>query len=558
MKQVLTAVIGLFSLLGFSQELDLEWGKHFGGNQNEFPKGSVIDALGNFYTIGTFQNEVDFDPGPQEFILDSSGNGDIFISKLAPDGSFIWAGQFKGNYGKVARAIEVDANGNIYITGEFEGTVDFDPNVTVENMTSNGWYDIFIVKLDSDGSLIWNKQFGGSSADRGYAIDIDATGNVYTTGTYLGLVDFDPNTGTYMLPSEDQDVFVSKLDPDGNFIWAKRLGGSQIDSGIGIKVDDVGDVWTVGQFRGIADFNPSSNDFLLESIGGEDIFISKLRSDGLFIFAKQIGGSNIQHTEDILFDTQNNLLISGYFSGSTDFNPGSDTFSLTAGGSVDAFICKLDIDGEFVWAIQFQGPLNEFVNGITTDNTGAVYATGSFNSRIDLDPGSGTFELETLSQSSGYIAKLNEEGNFVWGKQIVIDNIGGGISIQVNEEKDVFVSGLFFYTVYLDSNVSFSTNGLRDVFIQKLRQTTLGILESSENSSVTFYPNPTREYILMKFAKAGVTLVSIYNNTGQLLSSNQFRHDTQLKVHINGPSGIYLVKIKQDDGATSQIKVIKY
>ncbi|MCH8330260.1 MAG: SBBP repeat-containing protein, partial [Bacteroidetes bacterium] len=150
----------------------------------------------------------------------------VFIQKLDNAGNFVWAGSMGGGLNDYGSCITIDPTGNVYITGRFEDTADFDPTTGTLNLTSNGASDVFIQKLNTAGNLIWARSIGGTSSDYGNSITTDASGNVYVTGYYQGTVDFDPGSGTVNLTSNgSNDVFIQKLDANGILIWANSIGG---------------------------------------------------------------------------------------------------------------------------------------------------------------------------------------------------------------------------------------------------------------------------------------------------------------------------------------------
>ncbi len=261
------------------------------------------------------------------------------MSKLDSAGNFIWAKRMW----RTGRGIAVDIAGNVYTTGYFNGTGDFDPGPGTFNLTSAGVWDIFVSKLDSAGGFVWAKRMGGTEPDWGFGIAMDATGNVYTTGYFEGTVDFDPGPGTFNLTSASswEDVFVLKLDGAGNFVWAKRMGGTGVDAGWDIAVNGAGNVYTTGHFQGTTDFDPGPGTFNLTSAGSTDIFVSELDSAGDFVWAKSMGGTSGDYSRGIAVDGAGNVYTTGHFQGTGDFDPGPGTFNLTSAGNSDIFVSKL-------------------------------------------------------------------------------------------------------------------------------------------------------------------------------------------------------------------------
>ncbi len=268
----------------FVQKLDASgnflWAKSFGGSSNDLGYSITVDFSGNVYTTGIFGGTVDFDPGAGTAILSSAGIQDVFVQKLNSSGNYLWAKSFGGSSADYGFSITVDASGNVYTTGWFEGTADFDPGVGTANLTSAGGEDVFVLKLNSSGNYLWVKSLGGSSSDQGLSIAVDASGNIYTTGSFAGLVDFDPGAGTANLSTSgifDPDVFIQKIDASGNYLWAKSFVGSFSDIGWSITVDASGNVYTTGYFFGTVDFDPGVGTANLSSTFGTiDVFVQKL------------------------------------------------------------------------------------------------------------------------------------------------------------------------------------------------------------------------------------------------------------------------------------------
>ncbi len=213
-----------------------------------------------------------FIPGVGEENLTSEGDRDIFIQKLDSDGNFLWVNQMGEDSFDAVSSITTDVNGNVYTTGHLNGEISLYSEVT-----------IFIRKLDSSGNFLWEKHMKGiNSANKGNSIATDIGGCVYTTGTFSGIVDFNPGAGEEDLTSEGgADIFIQKLDSEGNFLWVKRMGGSSSDSGNSISLDINGNIYTTGHFTGTVDFDPGTSEENLTSEGGTDIFIQKLEASTL-------------------------------------------------------------------------------------------------------------------------------------------------------------------------------------------------------------------------------------------------------------------------------------
>ncbi|MCO6487452.1 MAG: SBBP repeat-containing protein [Phaeodactylibacter sp.] len=395
------------------------------------------------------------------------------ISLSAQTVDFLWAKKMGGIYYDEGHSITVDADGNVYTTGWFRGTVDFDPGMGTYNLVSFAeMEDIFVSKLDASGNLVWAKQLGGDGADYGYSIAVDADGNVYTVGRFYGTADFDPGPESYNLTGMYNEVFVSKLDASGNFLWAKQLGGDGDDIGRSIAIDADGNVYTTGWFRGTADFDPGPGIYTLISTNEvEDIFISKLDASGDFVWAKQLGGPHDDLGYSIAVDADGNVYTAGRFDNTADFDPGIGTYYLN-GTSGDAFVSKLNASGDFLWAKQLGGPNNDVASSITVDTDGNLYITGWFDGTADFDPGPGTYILTSNVITDVFVSKLNASGEFVWAKQLGGEGYDYGYSISVDIDKNVYITGSFQGTTDFDPGPGIygltSFGNMDDIFVSKL------------------------------------------------------------------------------------------
>ena len=251
------------SFSAYIQKLDpngnLIWAKKFAETSSG---GSIaVDAGGNVFVIG------DFVGGP------SMGGTDIFVIKYDKQGEMVWLEQMGGVGQDYGRSLILDADGNIFLTGIFEQTADFNIGGPAASLTSSGETDIFIAKMNNTGDFIWVKQIGGSGYEEVRSISLDLEGNIYTTGGFSGMVDFDPGKATFSLTSELGHVtFVQKLHSSGQFAWAIQLPGTTYS----IRTGNLENILLTGYFFVAGDFDPGPGTVNLDPSNGMEIFILKL------------------------------------------------------------------------------------------------------------------------------------------------------------------------------------------------------------------------------------------------------------------------------------------
>jgi len=242
------------------------WSKRLGAADYDVPYAVAADGSGNVIVTGSFYDTVDFGGGP----LTSAGSYDIFVAKFSGvDGAHLWSRQFGGPNQDTGNGVAVDGSGNVLVTGEFMGPVNFGGGP----LTSAGSFDIFVAKFSGvDGTHLWSKRFGDTGDDGGRPIAVDGSGNVLVTGYFCGTVDFG---GGPLTSAACGDIFVAKFSGvDGAPLWSKRFGGTSHDAGNGVAVDGSGNAMVTGSFQNTVDFDGE----VLTSAGAYDIFVMKLAS----------------------------------------------------------------------------------------------------------------------------------------------------------------------------------------------------------------------------------------------------------------------------------------
>lgn len=516
----------LFVIPAKGQVPNLEWAKKMGAAGGEYTVAVATDAAGNVFSTGLFQGTVDMDPGPAVYNMTSRGLIDVFITKYDPAGNFIWSKQIGNNFvlNEGIRALAVDRNGNVYITGSFYQTVDFDPGPAVFNITCTGTgYAAYLLKLDNNGNFQWAKNIAQSDyGNIGYSIATAASGNVYVLGTFRGLTDLDPGPAQLNVNSANaaQDIFISKFDNAGNFIWSKQFLAQTGQVGYSIKVDAVENIYTAGLFTFTSDFDPGPGVYNLVAntqLQGTwpDGFIAKLDVNGNFVWAKQITGDRDEICHALALDPFGNILITGEFFWQADFDPGPGTFLMGGDGYAKAFVLKLTGDGTFVWAKQFNGTNGSSSEGfsIACDASGDVYTTGGFYSSIDFDPGNSNHILTiTGAANHCYLSKLTADGNFVFAEQIGDGQPALGQCVSVDAFKNIYVSGYFMASPDFDltsDTYILTSNGSTDGYVLKLSQ-------CFENTKETIVATACGSYILNNevFTNSGTYIRHLENVAG--------------------------------------------
>lgn len=413
----------------------------FGGTNTQSGSAVATDASDNIYAVGTFKNTTDLDPGPGALSVTSAGDTDVYVTKIDASGALIWGKSFGGPGVDVPHGqVTVDNGGNVYVAGYFQNTVDFDPGAGTDEHTATAVLSMFILKLDPNGEWLWARTMEGGGYCLPYDIAIDPqTGDVCTAGAYyVSDVDMDPGPGTFVLSNipNTLNMFVSKLDSDGNFVWAGRLGNGQIRS---LALDSNGDIYTAGVATAAGDMDPGPGVFTL-SPANQGVFVCKLTSGGGFLWAKLMDGLQHDACNSIALDNDGNAYTTGYFTGTADFDPGAGIFNLVGGGSLNAFVSKLNSNGDFVWAKAFLTN-NGYGQAISVDSASNVLSAGFLGSNVDFDPGPGTSSLNS-SNGNKYISKLNAAGDYVWAV-----NFGGGsgniYGVAVDGGNNVVTTGNF-------------------------------------------------------------------------------------------------------------------
>ncbi|MCA9040854.1 MAG: VCBS repeat-containing protein [Planctomycetaceae bacterium] len=257
---------------------NLSWVKKLSGPGHDRGVSITVDPSDNIYVTGELHESIDLDPGEEELIKTSNGSTDSFVVKLNSSGELIWGKSLGGAGVDQIPDLVVDDFDNVYLTGSFRQTVDFDPGPEVHNETSTNSIDGFIWKLDGAGNYVWSRATGLDGNDTASQIAIDKNGNIYISGVFSGLADFDPDAGEFLLgaATSRDNGFISQWDPNGNFSWAGDVGGDSYDYISGLALDMSDNIHIVGAYAETADLDPGTGTLFKTAEGISDSFVIKL------------------------------------------------------------------------------------------------------------------------------------------------------------------------------------------------------------------------------------------------------------------------------------------
>lgn len=384
-----------------------------------------------------------------------------------------WVKSIGGTGADYATANAVDANGNVYTTGVFESTVDFDPGAGTFNMTSAGNADIFVSKTDVSGNFVWAVQMGGTNIDMSRDITVDANGNTYITGYFVGTADFDPGAGTVSFTSTSESIFIVKLDNTGSLVWARHMAPATAYNSVGnsIAVDANGNVYVGGHFEGTVDFDPGAGTSNKTSVGFYDAFISKLDASGNYVWAKFFDGPNGESISSLCLDANGYLFACGGMYGTTDFDPDTTvTNSLTSNGLWDMFVLNITPNGLFSWVKQIGSTSYDYAQAIAIQGNN-IYITGYYVETVDFDPGAGTANLTgPVGAGQTFVLKLDVFGYYQWAQTVISTTSGSeGKSIGTDQNGNVFVVGIYIANASTNAGASnLTAEGSDDSFFAKL------------------------------------------------------------------------------------------
>ncbi len=526
-------------------------------------------------------------------------------TEYAQTPSWLWAKSAGGTNSEGGDCVAVDASGNVYVTGYFNS-----PTITFGSytLTNAGSYDVFLVKYDASGNVLWAKSAGGTDDEEGSFVAVDASGNAYVTGEFVSpTITF----GSYTLTNaglSTNDIFLAKYDANGNVLWAIGAGGTDYDYGASVALDVSGNVFVTGWFdsssitfgpytltnvspgTGTGDiflvkYNASGNviwakdaggtdnegadcvatdaagniymtgwfasptltfgSYTLSNAGGLDTFLAKYDASGNVLWAKSAGGTDYDEVMCVVSDSSGNAYLTGYFNSPT-ITFGS--FTLTNVGSYDLFLVKYDASGNVLWAKSSGGTDFDDGNSVALDASGDIYVTGEFVSPT-ITFGSYTLTNAGSNSSDMFLAEYDASGNVLWAKGVGGTDYDNGNSVALDASGNSYVTGWFESpTITFDSDTLTNVNaGYEDIFLAKIKGSITGISEMNNSLSISVFPNPATDRVTVEISGEMMgSNLAIVNIEGQQLIARQIDQPKTLIDISNLPSGVYFVRLTNE------------
>ncbi|MEQ9323974.1 MAG: hypothetical protein RIF41_32715 [Polyangiaceae bacterium] len=371
------------------------WSRSFGDASTQRVNAVAVDAMGAVFVTGSFSGTTDFGGGP----LDAAGNDtDLFVAKYDTNGDHLWSRRFGDSSRQSGLAIAVGSGGEIVVAGSFAGAIDLGS----EFLQSTDGSDIFVLVLEPDGSPRYGRSHVGLGTDVPTAVAVDPAGNIVLGGYFDGDVAFG---GDLLFAVGEDDIFLAKFLPSGDHVWSYAFGELGNDRVAAVSVDSGGNVAKTGTLSGgPVDFGGGP----LDPGGGidlsDDVFVDVVAPDGAHRWSRRFGDAQAQRGHGVAFASNDDVLIVGEFGGTIDF--GGD--SRTSTGGTDAYLARLDGNGDPVYSNGFGVTGNQSARCVAVGPSAEIFVAGVFNGAVTF--GGAELQAEGEGPNDVFVARLDSGG----------------------------------------------------------------------------------------------------------------------------------------------------
>ena len=535
--QLIISFIWVFSVPAFPQEPYWHWAKGASGPGRQEGKAIAIDGNGNTYIAGIFDISIKLG----SYQVQHFGMWDFFVAKYNPAGDVLWAKSFGGPAMDDNIRIYADAVGNITITGCFGSQYFVAGSDTLVNAVSNQTTDIFVVRLNTNGDLVWARSFGGTWWENAFGICGNSAGDVFISG-YFESASFE--VGNYHLTNKgESDIYVIMIDPAGQIVWVKSFGNTGAETSYAVATDATGNCYLTGSFD-----SPSLGfgTFTLINSGNSDVFLVKINQEGSPVWGRASDSPSSEIPGDIEMSEHNDICIAGKFTGNGVSFGGVQL--LNEGGS-DIFLATYDPNGTVKWARSFGGSGLEVITDIDSDSAGNLSMTGYFDSD-SIMIGDTTIKIQS-SDPDIFITRCNASGDFLWAMGVSgfasCDFSNGLVS---DKSGKITLTGEYVGMSLTFGDTTLISQGYFDFFIARLQVLLTGSNNKQSNDVIVLSPNPNHGdfSIILGESFFGESDVQVFNINGEEVLHEHFDVSPsarQIKLHLKKPvPGIYIYRIR--------------
>ena len=376
-----------FVLAKYSPEGKLLWLQTAGGSEIDRGYSVAVDAAGNAYVTGHFQSP-EFQIGDRVFT--NRGDYDYFVAKFDVDGAFQWAHSGGGEGYDYGHGIAVTPGGDVYVAGSFSGDVTLG---SAKSPSAEG-KSIFVAKYGTDGQLVWSRLAGNDRAQSGHNIAVGPNGDCYVSGYVSGVVEL--GGSKFGSSTNVKDIFVARLNPVGDLVWATTSGGESDGLSTGVAVDAQGNCYLTGMFTKKAVFGNTT----LESAGEYDVFVARINADGKPAWAYSGGGTKIDYGLGVATDHSGNCYVTGEFTDDVKFMGQH----LTGLGGRDLYVARYSPGGKLDWLEVMGGAQSDLSYAISVDRDGSCFLSGAFSPETQYQ----SHKLKSRGSNDIFLIKLKQ------------------------------------------------------------------------------------------------------------------------------------------------------
>lgn len=507
----------------WAQSPNVLWQKTYGGSDGDLLYDIIRDTFGNYLLSG-----YSLSPISGNCTENTYGLTDYWVVKVDGDGTIVWQNKYGGNDSdNLYTAIET-SDGGFLLLGYSNSTISGD-----KTAPNYGGDDIWVVKVDSTGTVLWDKTYGGDSLEFINCGIATSYGYILAGYSYSGI------SGNKTLANlGSADIWLVGIDFSGAILWQKAYGGNAGEIPIHIVHSSDGNIVICGSSS-----SSNSGTFAQNSYGFSDYWVLKLDINGNLLWQNNYGGSGYESAQKILETANGDFIITGYSN-----SPTSGTKTSTNYGGNDVWVVKIDSNGNLLWDNSYGGDQDDAsYNGVIVD--GGYFLTGSSLSDVSgnkTTPANGSYDFWGL--------KIDDNGAILWQKGIGGTLSDGCNSIVQNPDGSFLLAGSSSSPVSGTKTVA--SYGDTDYWLVKLEAEDLHT--PAFLSETTFYPNPAKDYFYIDFANNFNTIeIEVYNTLGQLVKTKKVYNQNRLRFDCNDiTDGIFLITIKTD-GKIAQYKLIK-